>query len=414
MADQYEFASLLTAFRREAGLTQRQLAESSQLSERALRDLERGRVHRPRQSTLNLLADALGLDDARERRFKAAAVTPRRAAECTASRPGNGLVGRRAELDALIGLLRSGEERLISVIGMAGAGKSRLLREVATAFERDPEWSVVRYPVDAPAGAVGRVPAERPGTPGGVPAAARPAALGPEGGPDEGHHALLVVDKAEEAARDYDFAAMLRRAPRLRVIAAERMPAVRSGRYLFPLAPLRVPDAADEVVPCDVTRVESVRLFLDAAKRAGGPDRPFPDDLAAVVELCAELDGLPGALAAAAAWSPVYTPRRMLALLRRDPGALLESPGGDGGLWNSMVEAVLALHGDDRAALARLATTGGCWSIDAGAALLDHDAHRFARLVHCLLSLGFVRPCRRGGNRFSVLNTVRGALTAAA
>ena len=56
-----DFGPLLRAHRREFGLTQEELADRCGLSDRAIRDLERGRVRRPRRSTVELLRDALGL-----------------------------------------------------------------------------------------------------------------------------------------------------------------------------------------------------------------------------------------------------------------------------------------------------------------------------------------------------------------
>lgn len=56
-----KFGSLLQFHRLRAGLTQQQLADFSALSVRAIRDLEHGRVERPRQDTVRLLADALRL-----------------------------------------------------------------------------------------------------------------------------------------------------------------------------------------------------------------------------------------------------------------------------------------------------------------------------------------------------------------
>ncbi|ANP52179.1 transcriptional regulator with XRE-family HTH domain [Streptomyces griseochromogenes] len=57
------FGALLRARRSGAGLTQEELAERSGLSVRAIRDLEHGRVARPRRETLRLLATALGLPE---------------------------------------------------------------------------------------------------------------------------------------------------------------------------------------------------------------------------------------------------------------------------------------------------------------------------------------------------------------
>jgi DNA-binding SARP family transcriptional activator/DNA-binding XRE family transcriptional regulator len=50
------------AYRREAGLTQKELAEKARLSVAALQDIEQSRRRRPRPSSMAALADALGLD----------------------------------------------------------------------------------------------------------------------------------------------------------------------------------------------------------------------------------------------------------------------------------------------------------------------------------------------------------------
>jgi transcriptional regulator with XRE-family HTH domain len=63
------FGPLLRAHRREFGLTQEELARRCGLSDRAIRDLERGRVRRPRRSTVELLSDALGLGGPEAVRF---------------------------------------------------------------------------------------------------------------------------------------------------------------------------------------------------------------------------------------------------------------------------------------------------------------------------------------------------------
>lgn len=58
---QRTFAELLSSHRLRSGVTQRRLAVLSTVSVRAIRDLELGRVHRPRKDTVRLIADGLGL-----------------------------------------------------------------------------------------------------------------------------------------------------------------------------------------------------------------------------------------------------------------------------------------------------------------------------------------------------------------
>ncbi len=82
------FGSMIRTYRREAGLTQRELAAKAGLSVAALRDLEQGRRHRPRPNSLAALAGALGLDSDQAVDLARAAVLPRRFADDEMPPPG--------------------------------------------------------------------------------------------------------------------------------------------------------------------------------------------------------------------------------------------------------------------------------------------------------------------------------------
>src|SRR6266702_7095064 len=75
------FGSLVRAYRRESGLTQRELAAKAGLSVAALRDFEQGRRHRPRPNSVTALARALGLDSDQAASMARAAVPPRRSTD---------------------------------------------------------------------------------------------------------------------------------------------------------------------------------------------------------------------------------------------------------------------------------------------------------------------------------------------
>lgn len=80
-----EFGALLRAYRRQAGLTQQELAAKAGLSVAALRDFEQNRRRRPRPSSLTALIDALRLDSNEAASFARAATMPGFGAEAGAA-----------------------------------------------------------------------------------------------------------------------------------------------------------------------------------------------------------------------------------------------------------------------------------------------------------------------------------------
>src|SRR5215467_15119186 len=67
------FGALLRACRHRTCLSQEQLAARAELSERTVRNLEAGRVRSPRNDTVRLLADALGVPEPEREAWLAAA-----------------------------------------------------------------------------------------------------------------------------------------------------------------------------------------------------------------------------------------------------------------------------------------------------------------------------------------------------
>lgn len=122
------FGELLRRERLAAGLTQEELAEKSGLSVRALSDLERGRIARPRRGTIRRIADALNLPEQEQKAPEAPpsllpAQLPADVADFT---------GRQKEVEELTALLGAADYALgavvvLAVAGAAGIGKSALV-----------------------------------------------------------------------------------------------------------------------------------------------------------------------------------------------------------------------------------------------------------------------------------------------
>ncbi|HET9899255.1 MAG TPA: BTAD domain-containing putative transcriptional regulator [Streptosporangiaceae bacterium] len=118
--------------RKDAGLTQRELAERSGLAIRTIRDLERGASARPYPRSIRVLAQALGLPQSQADELVARyrrADMPATVARQLPAAPRH-FVGRRSELGLLARQLRemgaAGGIAISAISGMAGVGKTAL------------------------------------------------------------------------------------------------------------------------------------------------------------------------------------------------------------------------------------------------------------------------------------------------
>lgn len=210
-----------------------------------------------------------------------------------------------AQLSSLIGASESLEEaqkalddsRLLTLIGPAGVGKTRLALELGRLHQsRKPVW-LVEY------GSL--FDAERV-----VPRLA--AALGISEAPGEDlweqledefreREALIVLDNCEHLITATAEMAweLLKRLPKLQLIATSRELLRVPGETVLTLAPLPVPPKEYTTVE-QVTRFASVELFLNRA-RASRPKFQLKEENASLVaEICRRLDGLPLAIELAA------------------------------------------------------------------------------------------------------------------
>jgi predicted ATPase/DNA-binding SARP family transcriptional activator len=203
----------------------------------------------------------------------------------------NRFIGRRAELDRALGLL--GVNRLLTIAGPGGGGKTRLSVELAreVAAEYDTVHVVELAGLTAGlltervAAAVGA--REEPGVPL-LDSLARHLT----------GRVLLVLDNCEHlraaaAAFVHD---LLPVAPGVRVVATSREPLGLAGEVVFGLTGLTTPPPG-----VDDPRADAVRLLADRVAAARGGVELRPDELPVAAELCRRLDGLPLALELAAA-----------------------------------------------------------------------------------------------------------------
>ena len=319
------------------------------------------------------------------------------------------LVGRVEELRRLTELITT--RTVITLVGAAGCGKTRLAVEAARAAAGafpDGVWFVdLTAAVDA-AGVLDAVTS--------VAAIAAPAI----GSSQEALRAfagwrrmLLVLDNAEHVL---DAVAnlvedLVVEAPELAVLVTSREPLDVDGERVEVLIPLPLPAPGDP----DPTASPAVELFLQRLPQDG--DRTA-EEVALAARIATAVDGVPLALELAAARTRAYSLAEIAEQVTDDPSALSRIGRGSIGRHVTVREAIQGSYRLLPTAEAqlhrRLCAVPGAFTADLARALVEGTSARsgvidhLTRLVHrsLLVSVGPSRP--GGASRFTQLATIRG------
>ena len=305
--------------------------------------------------------------------------------------PTSSLIGRRSDLALLDELL--GPQRLVTIVGPAGVGKTRLaleygagrtdawLARLADVHSADAIASVVASAIgltyvawDATS-AIWRAIADRPG--------------------------LLVLDNCEHLVDDVAefLVPLLSQCRELRVVATSRRALNVEGEYTMALAPLAV--------------VPAVELLFDRVGVNRVEWRPQDEDRVSARVICEALDGLPLAIELAAARERVFGLSEIAAHIHRRLDILGSTPRGSLSPHASLEAAIgwsVDQLGDaDRALLLRL------WPFEGGltwqAAQAVQPAGVQAGVLAVLASLAdrsmIEADVSSGRPRYRMLETVR-------
>ncbi len=211
----------------------------------------------------------------------------------------NSFIGRERELVDLQALLA--KQRLVTLIGLGGIGKTRLSMQLAAQVLDDyPDgvWFVELAPLADPQ----LVPQAVASVLGVKEDAGRPITEALTRFVQD-RRLLITFDNCEHVVQACADLAnqLLRASPSVKLLASSREALQIAGEVTYPVPPLGVPDHRHVPTVADVAAQESVRLFVDRVRVAQPAFVVDEDNALAVGQICRQLDGIPLALELAAA-----------------------------------------------------------------------------------------------------------------
>jgi predicted ATPase/DNA-binding NarL/FixJ family response regulator/DNA-binding XRE family transcriptional regulator len=394
------FGAWIKDLRTRLDLTQERLAEQVGCAVQTIRAFER-ESRRPSRAMAERLADALALGAAERARFLRAAraigaeravashvtmtspvrdVQPVRSPQLP---PPIDLIGRAAEQAELLRRLRSPGQRLITLVGPGGIGKTSLALNVATTLTTGAEpalrdgVAIAWLASIATADDVPLVIADALGQPiqGARPAADQLIDTLRE------RELLLVLDNLEHLLGPGNgdmLAALIGRvlaeAPNVRMLITSRERLRLRNEWVLELGGLALP-AADSGP--QVERSEAVQLFVERAQRGDPAFTMSGESPTAVARICRRLEGLPLAIELAAAWTRVLMPREIAAEVDRALDFLTrtdrDAPARHRSMRAALEHSWRLLADDERHILARLSVFRGGCDRDAASIVLSYQ-----------------------------------------
>ncbi len=271
-------------------------------------------------------------------------------------------VGRADDLARLRELLR--DERLLTLVGAGGIGKTRLALELARAVHgeyADGARFVSLATTESPdfvAAAVGLALGGAP-LPGEAALTGLVRLIGDK-------QMLVVLDNFEHVLAAVQVVGQLVDAcDGLRVVVTSREPLRLSCEQLFVVTPLALPSPRNRLALESIQQSPAIRLFADRC-RARDPGFELSEANAGpIAEICRRVDGMPLAIELAAGHVPLLAPqdlvRRLDDALSVLVGGLRDAPPRQQTLRATLDWSHALLDTDERATFAGLAVfSGGC------------------------------------------------------
>jgi diguanylate cyclase (GGDEF)-like protein len=223
------------------------------------------------------------------------------------------LIGRDDDVARVEDLL--GQYRAVTLLGAGGVGKTRLSLEVARrqlARYPDGVWLVELAPLGDEAHVVSAF-----STLFGVEEHADRSSLSSLLAALRERHLLLVIDNCEHlvATAARTIAAIVRDAPRIRVLSTSREPLGVAGEATYRVPPHAAPLATATLCAADAAAYSAIALFVERARAADDTFALTDVNAPLIGEICRRLDGIALAIELAAARVRVLDVAQIAALL---------------------------------------------------------------------------------------------------
>ena len=319
------------------------------------------------------------------------------------------LVGRDAERDDIVSLLRRDDVRMVTLTGPGGTGKTRLSLAVANELLReydDGVWWISLAPIVDPRLVLSEIAAAFDVVEGGasLPDAIRSVA--------RDRTMLLVLDNFEqvlEAARA--IGQILAAAPHVRALVTSRSPLHIHGEHEYAVPPLTLPPLDLPLTPAALAGYGSVALFVELASAVKNDFALTAENARAIAEICVRLDGLPLAIELAAARVKLLPPQAMLSRIQNRfkllSGGARDLPERQQTMHATISWGYQLLDDAEKSLFATLSVFRGGFSLGEAERLVQDDV---LEGISSLLDKAFLRrgPARGEDDpRFAMLETIR-------